>query len=146
MFSREMLTGILLSKAQFHCRVQTDEKMKIGYAIKLAIDIRMPSYDFLCGVARAMTNYGVESKVRRNESVRRKSPILSVRGIKNIQSILNIIVSETPYTWNNLNHNDTLNPFVRIASIVDTKQHRTLKGLEEILKLKGVLNGTDESQ
>ena len=146
MFSRAMLTGILLSKAQFHCRVQSDERMRIGYAVKLAIDIRMPSYDFLCGVARAMTTYGVESKVRRNESVRRKSPILSVRGIKNIQSVLNIIVSETPYTWNNLNHNDTLNPFVQIASIVDTKQHRTLKGLEQILKLKGVLHGTDESQ
>lgn len=146
MFSREMLTGILLSKAQFHCRIQSDERMRIGYAVKLAIDIRMPSYDFLCGIARAMTTYGVESKVRRNESVRRKRPILSVRGIENIQSVLNIIVSETPFAWNSLNHNDSLKPFIQIASIVDTKQHRTLEGLEKILNLKGVLNGTDESK
>ena len=65
MFSRETLAGILLAKAQFFCNVQVDEKMRIGYSVKLGIDVRMDSYEFLSGMQRALRMYQKLSMVIR---------------------------------------------------------------------------------
>jgi hypothetical protein len=143
MFSREVLAGIVLSKGQFFCNVQVDEKMRIGYSVKLGLDIRMDSYDFLVGIQRAFRTYGVESKLRKEESTTRKRPILKVRGVANIDNVSKIIYGHT-LKWRN--HDDTLESFIKILGLVLMKKHRTMEGLELILELKGALNGINESK
>lgn len=143
MFSREVLAGILLSKGQFFCNVQVDEKMRLGYSVKLGLDIRMDSYGFLSGIKRAFQTYGIESRIKNKESTSRARPILKVRGINNLEKIAELL---RPYTLTYLNHDATLEQFIEILSIVLQKKHRTMEGLDNILKLKGVLNGTNESK
>ena len=142
MFSRETLAGILLAKGQFFCNVQVDEKMRIGYSVKLGIDVRMDSYEFLSGMQRAFQTYGVESKLKEEESATRKRPILKVRGVANIENVSKIIYGHT-LKWRN--HDDTLESFITILGLVLMKKHRTMEGLELILELKGALNGTDNT-
>ena len=143
MFSKETLAGILLSKGQFFCNVQVDEKMRIGYSVKLRLDIRMDSIDFLSGIQRAFQIYGVQSKLKEEESATRRRPILKVRGVSNIENVSKIIYGHT-LKW--LNHDNTLESFITILGLVLMKKHRTMEGLELILKLKGVLNGTDDTK
>jgi hypothetical protein len=143
MFSREALAGMLLAKGQFFCNVQVDEKMRIGYSVKLGVDIRMDSYEFLAGMQRAFQTYGVESKLKKEESATRKRPILKVRGVANIENVSKIIYGHT-IKWRN--HDDTLESFITILGLVLMKEHRTMKGLELILELKGALNGINESK
>jgi len=137
MFSRETLAGILLAKGQFFCNVQIDEKMRIGYSVKLGIDIRMDSYEFLSGMQRAFQTYGVESKLKERESATRKRPILKIRGVSNIEKVSDIIYGLT-LNWRN--HDDTLDSFITILGLVLMKKHRTMEGLELILEIKGVLH------
>lgn len=139
MFSRETLAGILLAKGQFFCNIQVDEKMRIGYSVKLGIDIRMDSFVFLSGIQRAFQTYGVTSRIIEKESTTRKRPILKVRGVTNIERVSEIIHGHT-VKWRN--HDDSLHAFITILGLVVKKKHRTMDGLESILELKGVLNGT----
>ena len=115
MFSRETLAGILLAKAQFFCNVQVDEKMRIGYSVKLGIDVRMDSFVFLSGMQRALQTYGVQSKLKQKESTTRKRPILKVRGVANIVKVSEIIHGNT-VNWRN--HDDSLNAFMTILGLV----------------------------
>lgn len=143
MFSREALAGMLLAKGQFFCNVQVDEKMRIGYSVKLGVDIRMDSFVFLSGMQRALQTYGVQSNLKKKESSARKRPILKIRGVANIEKVSEIIRGNTAM-WRN--HDDSLHSFITILGLVLKKKHRTIEGLESILRLKGVLNGTHESK
>ena len=109
MFSRETLAGILLAKGQFFCNVQVDEKMRIGYSVKLGIDIRMDSYKFLRGVKRTLLQYGVRCTLKGKESAKRNRPILTIRRITDLNKVAKIYSSIIPHpTDGPLNHDESL--------------------------------------
>lgn len=137
MFDNSHLMGILLGSAKFVCRVQRDDKMYIGYSVKMAIELRAKSADYLYAIQRSLRNTFVESVVREKESRRRASPILTIRGIGNIRNVLRLIPEHY------INGDNTLKDFRATHEILRDGRHKTDKGLEEILILKGVLNGID---
>ena len=139
MFENRIVLGILVGSAKFVCRVQQRDEMYIGYSVKMAIELRAKNLNYLEGVQRSLLQMGIESTVRENESKNRPRPILTIRG-KGISTVLEKLPAY--YT----NPDNTLKSFRQIHNIVKLNKHKTDKGLEEILMIKGVLNGPNLSK
>ena len=139
MFENRIVLGILVGSAKFVCRVQQRDEMYIGYSVKMAIELRAKEIRYLEGVQRSLLHMGVESFIRAKESKNRPRPILTIRG-KGIETILEKL---PPYYTN---PDNSLKSFRQILNIVKLNKHKTDEGLEEILMIKGVLDGPNLSE
>ena len=143
MFSSEMLTGIVLSSGKFFVSIKADENMRVGYIVRLGMDIRMDSYSFLETVQRSFQALGIESSLKKQEGKNRPRPILRIRKAERLNTIRAMMrlngVRE-------INHDESLETFFKMLDIILNKQHRTLEGIEQILILKGELIGPNNDE
>jgi hypothetical protein len=140
MFSKDIMCGILLSSAKFVVRVQRNEKMYLGYSVKLSIDIRAKSLSFLKTLERSLLTQNITSLLTEKESKNRDRPLLTIRGTPHIKKTLSLIPELLS------NSDDTLNRFRQIQTIVYNNKHKTLEGLEKILIISGEHDGLNRNK
>ena len=138
MFSKGIICGILLSSAKFVVRVQRNENMYLGYSVKLSIDVRAKSLPFLKALKRSLTSQNIMSHLTEKESKNRPRPLLSIRGADSINRTLSLIPKLLP------NSTESITEFRQIHTLVYNNEHKTLKGLEKILMIKGEYDGLNQ--
>ncbi len=143
MFSSEMLTGIILASGKLFVSIKVDEKMRVGYSTKMGMDIRMDSYAFLETVKRSFQALKIETTLKKKEGKNRPRPILKIRGAERLNTIRAMIMLNDPLL---LNHDNSLEMFFKMLDIILDKKHRTLQGIEQILILKGELDGPNNNE
>jgi|TARA_R100000149_G_C5880429_1_gene145468 hypothetical protein len=143
MFSGEMLTGIILASGKFFVSIKVEEKMRIGYSTKMGMDIRMDSYEFLETVHRSFQALGIKTIIKKKEGKHRPRPILRIRGAETLNTVRALIVFNSARS---LNHDESLGTFFKMLDIILKKGHRTLEGIEQILILKGELDGSNNNE
>ena len=131
MFSKDILRGILLSVARHNLTIYVNEKAKLGYSIKFAMEIR-GDIEFLKAIQRTLIQHKVSSSLKQKESSTRKQPLLRIIGIFNL-SIIAELLPDLP------NYRNDLKEFKKIVNIINENKHKTLEGLELLMKIKGVL-------
>lgn len=131
MISNEQLLGMLLIKGKFNPRVQVSETSTIGYSVVIRSSIST-NLNMMNAIKRSLNQlrvpYGSDGEYR------------IVFGKAGSLRLLEII----PKAQDSLNAG--LPRFRRIAELVQENKHKTLEGLEEILKLMGHLNGLNEHE
>ena len=132
MYSKDMLTGIFLAKANGHISITKNNEIMIGYRTKLSINVRGSS-QFLKAIQRSLVQYGIESNYKEKQNKSRPTPILIITGIKNIALVVHHFLVDLPDASNNLVD------FKKAVRIVAEAKHLQLDGLEELFKLKGVM-------
>jgi hypothetical protein len=131
MYSREMLIGIILSKANWNLDILKNSSMRMGYEVRINLVFRGEE-DYLLAIQRDLLSYlNVNSKYKEKESSSRQKPILKITGIKNLKSITDFVP--------NLPSNNDWDVFTQCVDIIHSSKHRTLDGFEELLKITGVL-------
>jgi hypothetical protein len=128
MLSRDMIVGILLAKGNFYSKVEISESTNIGYSCTLQIIVASSSQELLSALSRSLTQRNFPHSLQSDRLVISKT---------NVEHILHII----PRGLDSLSKK--LADFRRIYEIVQNKKHLTLQGLEQILIIKGNLNGFD---
>tara|TARA_R100001440_G_scaffold38658_2_gene58286 strand:+ start:630 stop:1028 length:399 start_codon:yes stop_codon:yes gene_type:complete len=132
MFSKDTLAGIFLSLGNYEILIEKDERLSIGYKVKLRISIR-GSEDFLLAVQRSLLQNEITSRYIEQESKSRPRPILKIGGIQNIVYILQTFCRDLP------NAKGDLDTFRKATRIVAEARHLRLDGLEELFKLKELM-------
>ena len=138
MFSKDIICGIMLSSAKFVARVQRNENMYVGYSVKLSIDVRAKSLPFLKALKRSLITQNIMSHLTEKESKNRPRPLLSIRGTNSIKETLSLI----PILL--IDSTETIKDFREIHNLVYNNEHKTLKGLEKILMIKGEHDGLNQ--
>ena len=131
MFSKDMLIGIMLSSSKFDLHLSSCSKSKIGYRVRLRLNIR-GSEDFLLAVNRSLLQYEVGSQYKAEEHKSRPRPILQIGGIINLYKLSLLIPDNLPDLrdeWGNIKE---------AIDIVSNKEHLSLEGMERLFELKGV--------
>lgn len=136
MFPKQVLIGIIISKAVFEIRFSRSDKSKIGYSVLPSICIRGDE-GFLLDIQRSLYQHQVKSLVKQQESKTRQKPIMRISGIKNTNKVIQMI----PDSYSDAN--SSLSAYKGIILRLVNKEHLTLEGLESIMKIRGILNGTD---
>jgi len=131
MYKNDVLRGILLGVARHNLTIYANEKAKLGYSVNFSLNIRGDEL-FLRAVKRSLLQFGVKSKLKSEESSRRKRPLLKITGIVNLK-IISDLLPIVP------NYRNDLNEFKQIVDIINKNKHKTLNGLEMLMKIKGVL-------
>ena len=132
LFSKDMLIGILLSKAKFEIQINNDSKSRLGYSTKLKINIRGEE-DFLLGVQRSLLQHNITSHYKKIESKSRQKPILKISGVVNMTKVKNMIPKHLP------DSNNEWKDFSKAIKIMNSKGHLTLDGFDALLKIKGLI-------
>ena len=70
MYSKNMLTGIFLAKANGHISITKNNEIMIGYRTKLSINVRGSS-QFLQAIQRSLVQYGIESNYKEKQNKRK---------------------------------------------------------------------------
>jgi len=130
MFNVNQMQGILLSVAKPEVHIAQSDSNHIGYRIRVRINIR-GSLKFLEYIQRTLLQQGIESKLKKKEHKSRPRPILIISGKENINKTVTLVPHHLP------DAKDCWFNFRKIAIIMDKGEHHTLKGLEDILKIKG---------
>jgi|TARA_R100000084_G_C4640639_1_gene143632 hypothetical protein len=131
-FSKDMLIGIILSCSKFDLHLSRCDKSKIGYRVRLRLNIR-GNKDFLLAIERTLLQYEIESTFKEEEHKTRPRPILKIGGILNLYKLSEIIPDTLPDLrgeWSEVR---------KAIDIVANKQHLTLEGMEQLFELKGVI-------
>jgi hypothetical protein len=131
MYSKYMLIGILLSCARFKLIIFHNEKAKLGYSIKYSLEIRGEK-EFLKGIERSLAMQGITTLFKETESSTRGRPLLKITGKDNLLKVKNLI-PDLP------DRNNNLKDFKQTMHIINKNRHKTLEGLEVLMKIKGVL-------
>lgn len=131
MFSKDMVIGILLSSAKMNLSISLNEEAKIGYSVKLSLDIRGKK-EFLVGLHRSLIMQGIESNLKDKEQLSRPKPILKITGKYNLWKVKELVP-------NLPDSNGEWKDFVKCVELMNENKHLTLDGLEIIMKIKGVL-------
>jgi len=132
MFNRHQLEGILLSNPKCEINVSRDKETYIGYRVRLKVSFRGRE-KFLLAIQRTLLQYQVEAKYKKQEHKTRPRPILTVTGKRNLWNLCKLVPESLPDVkgeW------DT---FKEAVGIVDVNRQHTEEGLDEILKLKGLV-------
>ena len=132
MFNLDITRGVLLAIARPELTIYQNEKKHIGYEIRIRVNIRADSVDFLEEINRVLLENNIRSNVKYSEGKHRPKPILWVSGIRNVVSVCNLIgtspSSKTDWTQ-----------FNEAANIIYDGLHNTQDGLDRLLELKGEL-------
>jgi hypothetical protein len=132
MFSKEVMIGIFIGVANCDVRIESDYRSTLGYQVRPKIQIR-GELDFLNQIKRTLLQYNVKCHIKERESKLRQKPILTISRIKDLVIISNIIPPE---------YSDARNQwpdFRTVINIMNDKRHLSLSGLDEILKIKGLI-------
>jgi len=131
MYSKDMLTGIILSSFVLELRVNKDKKLAIGYRTTVSLVAR-GNLKWLNAIKRSLHQHGINSRVNAKESKNRPQPMLRISSINNlikIKTLLKALPSK----------NFETSQFNEIVELLENKKHLTLDGFDTILKLKGVI-------
>lgn len=131
MYSKDMLTGIILSSFVLELRINKDKKLAIGYRTTVSLVAR-GNLEWLSAIKRSLLQHNITSKVNVKESKNRPSPLLRISSIKNLTKVRTLL-KDLP------SRNFEINQFNELVDLVANKKHLTLNGFDTILKLKGVI-------
>ena len=120
MLDRNMLIGIFLAKGNFIVKMELSETSAIGYHIRLQSNVSLRTYEMQEAVSRTLTMYGVKHSTQGSQ----------IRLAKN-SSVK--IMEMIPRTLHYLN--PKLSTFKMVWDLVEDKQHKTLEGLNKIIKI-----------
>ena len=127
-----MLVGIFLAKGNFIVKLEPSETTLIGYQTRMKSNISFRTYDMLYAFSRTLEMYGIAHSLQ--GSLVRLGKESSVKVMKMIPETLHYL-------------NPKLSTFKMVWDIVENKEHKTLKGLNQIIKiLYGENNGTDNNE
>ena len=129
-FNLESLRGILLAIARPELTIYQNEKKHIGYEIRIRINVRADSRQFLEEINTALLENGIRCKVKYNEGKHRPKPILWVSGIRHIVNVCEILngYPSAKGDWAQ---------FTEAANIIYQGLHNTQDGLDTLLRIKG---------
>jgi hypothetical protein len=139
--NKGVITGVCAILAKPVVEINKDKNYKLGYKVKLSIAIRGDMY-LLGKIQRVFTQNGIYSTIKDVESKIRPRPILRIGRIehmRNFQAAYIADVSDSNFFIGSEDSKDSWERFLAILTIVEYKRHRTAKGLDEILKLKGAI-------
>jgi len=139
LYSKDMLIGILLSSANPKTTIMFNDNARIGYSVRLEIEIRGNS-EYLSAISRTLSQHMIECYVVERESNTRPKPILKITKVKSISILCEKVLP------NHLPSKTDWKTFRSILEIVKNKKHHTLQGIEEIFKLKGITYGINECE
>ena len=131
MYSKDMLTGIILSSFVLEIRVNKDKKLSIGYRTTVSLVAR-GNLEWLNAIERSLLQHGISSNLNNKESKNRPSPLLRISSISNLKKVKNLL-KDLP------SRNFKINQFNELVNLILNKKHLTLDGFDTILKLKGVI-------
>ena len=138
MYSKDMMIGILLSIAKMKLNISVNDRSSIGYEVRLSLVIRGDK-EFLEAIQRDfLMYYSITCSVKTKESKTRPRPILTVGGIKNLEKITDIVPKNLP------SFDSKWKDFTACVAVIKNKKHKTLDGLESLMKIKGYLNGINQ--
>lgn len=127
-FSKDMITGILLSSSKMNLHMSVDERMQIGYNVRLRLVIRAEN-TFLLALRRSLLQHGIETTYKERENKKRPKPVLYIGGIKNLYKTREL-VPKLP------DAKDEWVLFREAVGIISNKEHLTLSGIERLVKIK----------
>ena len=90
MYSKDMLTGIILSSFVLEIRINKDKKLAIGYRTTVSLVAR-GNIDWLNAIKRSLLQHGITSKLNVKESKNRPSPLLRISSIKNLTKVKTLL-------------------------------------------------------
>ena len=129
-FNLDIVKGILLAIARPELTIYQNEKKNIGYEIRIRVNVRSDSRQFLEEINRVLLENNITCKVKYSESKIRPKPILWISGIRNVVSICNLLE-------NHLASKADWGMFKQAADIIYNDEHNTQDGLDTLLRLKG---------
>jgi hypothetical protein len=108
--------------------VTKDSSLNVGYRVRLEVKLRHRFMEILQAIQRVLLQHdGIESTVKEEESSTRPYPILVIRGVENLDKLLNF--NSFPWGYS----------FGYCLEVVKSGDHLTQSGLDEILREKGML-------
>ena len=132
MLNKNILVGILLCKPAYNIELFRSPNSRLGYSVRPLIVIPL-----LHQINRTLSLYGIVNSVKEVENKKRPKPILVIRGIENNAKTMALIPEHLLQLQNHIQeHNDVVQMLVR-------KEHLTLTGIENIMKIRGIIDGTD---
>ena len=132
MFSKDMLIGILLSRAKVDFHIQRSDATYMGYSVRLKLKIRAEE-PFLLALHRILIQHQIHSKYHAIERESRPKPILKIGGIKNLYKICSLVPEQLP------DSKGEWTMFRTLVELISQGEHRTAEGFDKILKLKGLI-------
>jgi|TARA_R100000482_G_C5082687_1_gene126899 hypothetical protein len=132
MFTQEQLEGIILSLANPEINLERDSRQSIGYRIKLRIHFRASNIEFLEMLEETLNQYGIDTYLKRTESVSRPYPLLRITKVDNLINFLNLL-PDLPSSSNKFE------AFKEVLTIVSNKHHLLQKGFDRVLEIKGII-------
>jgi hypothetical protein len=138
-FSKDAIAGILLSSSKMNLKIGVDERMQIGYNVRLRLVIRGKN-EFVLALRRSLLQYQINTTYKEKENTKRPMPVLYIGGIKNLEKTERL-VPHLP------DAKDEWGFFREAVEIISNKEHLTLKGLERLVEIKGELEyGTNNHE
>ena len=136
MLNKNILVGILLCKPAYNIELFRSPNSRLGYSVRPLIVIR-GNLPLLHQINRTLSLYGIVNSVKEVENKKRPKPILVIRGIENNAKTMALIPEHLLQLQNHIQeHNDVVQMLVR-------KEHQTLTGIENIMKIRGIIDGTN---
>tara|TARA_R110002050_G_scaffold109443_3_gene220438 strand:- start:401 stop:799 length:399 start_codon:yes stop_codon:yes gene_type:complete len=132
MFSKDVLIGLFIGIANCDVQIESDYRSTLGYQVKPKIQIR-GELMFLKQIERTLLQHSVKCHVKEIESKVRQKPILTISRIKDLVIISDMIPLEF------FDARTQWFTFRTVINIMYEKRHLTLEGLDEILKIKGLI-------
>lgn len=132
MLDKNTIIGILISSANMELNIQIDEKVPIGYFVRCRLNIRDDEKMLKWLQRDLLSFFNVKSSLLLSESSQRNKPILRISGIKNMKNL----IEQVPQYLQQL---DNWGNFCMCVNILYDREHKTLEGLEKLMKIKGVL-------
>ena len=132
MFTQEQLEGIIISMAYPEAEIYRDDKQSIGYRIRMRVNFRANSIDFLSMLQTKLSECNVDSYLKDKEKKTRPHPLLRITKHNNLLEFYKLI-PELPTS------NNRFNSFLEILTLVSNKHHLTQKGFDKILRIKEIL-------
>ncbi len=132
MLSKDELRGILLSLPTAEINISKDKNTNVGYRVRLRVSIR-GQLKFLFAIRRSLLQHEIGSKINPMESKNRPRPVLYITGTSNLENLyesFSLHSNASNVNWNN---------FAHVLWMVRQDKHLTQNGLDNILKIKGLI-------
>ena len=126
MLDKNTIIGILISSAKMELTIQIDEKVPIGYFVRVRLNLREDKKLLEWLQRDLLSFFNVKSSLLLSESAQRNKPILRISGIKNMKNL----IEQVPKYLQQLDN---------WANFCNCREHKTLEGLEKIMKIKGLI-------
>ncbi len=141
--NKDAVSGICAVLAKPIVRINKDSRHDLGYKVKLSIDFRGDMF-LLSKLQRVFTQNGIYSTLKESESKVRPRPILRIGRIDQIRNFQEVYLQDALDETNIIysgkeDSKETWLTFLLILINVESKKHLTAKGLDEIFRLKGLI-------